>query len=69
LNAKTGDWSVGVAGFWFEAGARAYPVSEVTIAGNLLEIFPKIIPGADLERRGGFNSPSLMIEDLAIAGL
>lgn len=69
LNANTGDWSVGVAGFWFENGARAYPVSEVTIAGNLIDLFARVVPGADLELRGGFNSPSLLIDDLAIAGV
>jgi PmbA protein len=69
LNANTGDWSVGVAGFWFNGADRVFPVSEVTIAGNLLEIYPKISPGADLERRGSFNAPSLLIDDLAIAGV
>lgn len=69
LNANTGDWSVGVAGFWFENGARAFPVSEVTIAGNLLDIFTRITPGADLELRSSFNAPSLLVDDLAIAGV
>jgi PmbA protein len=69
LNANTGDWSVGVAGFWFEGGSRAYPVSEVTIAGNLIDLFKRVTPGADLERRGAFDAPSLLIDDLAIAGV
>lgn len=69
LNANTGDWSVGVAGFWFEGGERAFPVSEVTIAGNLLDLYQRVTPGADLERRGSFNSPSLLIDAVAIAGV
>lgn len=68
LNANTGDWSVGVAGYWFEGGARAYPVNEVTVAGNLKDIFARLIPGADLERRGGLDSPSILVDALAIAG-
>ena len=39
LNPNTGDWSVGVSGFWFEGGEIAYPVNEVTVAGNLIELF------------------------------
>lgn len=68
LNGNTGDWSVGVAGFWFENGARAYPVSEVTVAGNLRDIFSRLVPGGDFERRSSFDSPSLFVDDLAIAG-
>jgi PmbA protein len=68
LNGNTGDWSVGVAGFWISGGARAYPVSEVTVAGNLLDIYARLIAGSDLERRGGLDSPSLLVPDLAVAG-
>mgnify|MGYP000029010588 CR=1 FL=1 len=38
LNSNTGDWSVGCSGFWFEGGEIAYPVNEITVAGNLLDI-------------------------------
>jgi PmbA protein len=69
LNANTGDWSIGVSGFWFENGERAFPVSEITVAGNLIEVYPRLIPGSDLEFRGASNAPSVMIPDLAIAGL
>jgi PmbA protein len=69
LNANTGDWSVGVSGFWFENGERAYPVSEITVAGNLIDIFARLIPGSDLERRGGVDAPSVLIDDLTIAGV
>jgi PmbA protein len=68
LNGNTGDWSVGCSGFWFEAGEIAYPVTEITVAGNLLEIYGRIVPGADLEIRGASNAPSLLIDSLAIAG-
>ncbi|HEY2709287.1 MAG TPA: TldD/PmbA family protein [Caulobacteraceae bacterium] len=68
LNANTGDWSVGCSGFWFEDGEIAYPVSEITVAGNLLDVYGRVVPGSDLEFRGSANSPSLLIDALAIAG-
>ena len=68
LNANTGDWSAGVSGLWFEGGQPAYPVAEITVAGNLLDIYARLVPGADLEIRGANNSPSLLVDDLAIAG-
>jgi PmbA protein len=68
LNNNTGDWSVGVSGFWFEAGEIAYPVSGVTVAANLIDLYARMIPASDLEIRGSTNAPSLFIADLAIAG-
>lgn len=68
LNGNTGDWSAGVSGFWFENGERAWPVSEVTVAGNLKDLWARLVPGSDLEFRGGFNSPSLLFDAVAIAG-
>jgi PmbA protein len=68
LNGNTGDWSVGVSGFWFEGGEIAYPVTEITVAGNLIDIYRRVVPGSDLEIRGSTNSPSLLIDALAIAG-
>jgi len=68
LNPNTGDWSVGCAGFWFENGEIAYPVNEITVAGNLIEAYGRIVPGSDLEFRGAANAPSLLIDALAIAG-
>ncbi len=68
LNGNTGDWSVGCSGFWFEGGELAYPVAEITVAGNLREVFLRVVPGSDLEIRGSSNAPSLMVDDLAIAG-
>ncbi len=69
LNPNTGDWSVGVSGFWFEGGEIAYPVNEITVAGNLIELYQRIVPGADLEFRSSTNTPSLLIDGIAIAGL
>lgn len=69
INPNTGDYSVGIAGQWFENGEIAFPVSEITVAGNLRDIYARLIPGADLDRRGGFDAPSLLIDDLAIAGV
>jgi PmbA protein len=68
LNGNTGDWSVGCSGFWFEGGEIAYPVNEITVAGNLLDIYRRVVPGSDLEIRGSANAPSLLVDALAIAG-
>lgn len=68
LNGNTGDWSVGCSGFWFEGGEIAYPVTEITVAGNLIDIYGRLIPGSDLEIRGAANAPSLLVDGLAIAG-
>ena len=68
LNSNTGDWSAGVSGYWFENGQAAYPVSEITVAGNLADLWLRLVPGSDLEFRSGFNSPSLLIDAVAIAG-
>ncbi|MBY0565320.1 MAG: TldD/PmbA family protein [Hyphomonadaceae bacterium] len=69
LNMNTGDWSVGVSGFWFESGEIAFPVSEITVAGNLIDIFARLRCGADLDQRGSLEIPSLIVDDLAIGGV
>lgn len=68
LNPNTGDYSVGVSGFWFENGERAYPVSEVTVAGDLPSMLLRAVPGSDLDIRGSTNAPSLLIDGMALAG-
>ena len=68
INPNTGDYSVGVAGFWFENGEVQYPVSEVTIAGDLPGMFKRLVPASDLEFRGSRDAPSILIEDMSIAG-
>ena len=67
-NMVTGDYSRGAAGFWIEKGKRTYPVSEVTIAGHLTEMFAKLTPGNDLEFRFGTNAPTVRVEGLTVAG-
>ncbi len=68
VNTVTGDYSRGAAGFWIENGARTFPVSEVTIAGHLGEIFGSLTPANDLEFRYGINAPTLRVEGLTVAG-
>jgi PmbA protein len=68
VNAVTGDYSRGAAGFWIENGIPTYPVSEVTIAGHLLDIYRNLVPADDLEFRFGTNAPSVRVEGLTIAG-
>ena len=67
-NLVTGDYSRGAGGFWIENGELTYPVSEVTIAGHLLEIFRGLTPANDLEFRYGVNAPTVRLEGLTIAG-
>jgi PmbA protein len=68
VNQVTGDYSRGASGFWIENGRRSYPVSEVTIAGNLIEMFRALSPANDLEFRFGTNAPTLRVEGLTVAG-
>jgi PmbA protein len=68
VNGVTGDYSRGAAGFWIEKGKIAYPVSEVTIAGNLKDMFRNLTPANDLVFRYGVNAPTLRIEGMTIAG-
>jgi PmbA protein len=68
-NMVTGDYSRGAAGFWIENGERGYPVSEVTIAGHLLDIFRNLTPANDLRFRYGTNAPTVRVEGLTIAGV
>jgi PmbA protein len=68
VNQVTGDYSRGATGFWIENGQRTYPVSEVTIAGNLVDMFRALTPANDLEFRFGINAPTLRVEGLTVAG-
>lgn len=68
LNPNTGDYSVGVSGVKIEGGERSHPVSEVTIAGNLLEMYKSIVPANDLVFDGSVVAPSLRIEGMTLAG-
>ena len=68
VNSVTGDYSRGAAGFWIENGEIAFPVSEVTIAGNLKDMFARLTPANDLEFRHGTNAPTVRIEGMTLAG-
>lgn len=69
INYVTGDYSRGAAGFWVEGGEIQYPVQEITIAGNLKEMFQGIVAvGNDVETRGSIRSGSLLVERMTIAG-
>jgi PmbA protein len=67
-NMVTGDYSRGASGFWIENGKRTYPVSEMTIAGNLIDMFKSLTPANDLEFRFATNAPTLRVEGLTVAG-
>lgn len=69
LNLVTGDYSRGAAGFWVENGEIQFPVQEVTIAGNLKDMFRQIVAvGSDLELRGNIRTGSVLIERMTVAG-
>jgi len=67
-NLVTGDYSRGASGLWIENGELTFPVSEVTIAGHLNDIFASLEPANDLEFRYGTNSPTVRVEGLTVAG-
>ncbi len=68
INATTGDYSRGASGFWIENGKIAYPVTEATVAGNLIEIFANLEPADDLPLDRGVASPSVLVTGLQISG-
>jgi PmbA protein len=68
VNLVTGDYSRGAAGFWIENGERAFPVSEITIAGHLGDMLRDLAAADDLEFRYGTNAPTLRVEGLTVAG-
>ena len=68
VNGITGDYSRGASGFWIENGEICYPVSEITIAGNLKDMYLGLTPASDLIIRGATNAPTCMIGEMTIAG-
>ena len=68
INPNTGDYSVGVSGRWHDGNGNRVPVSEITIADNLVDMFARLIPANDLQFRGRMNAPSLLVEGMTIAG-
>ena len=67
-NIVTGDYSVGATGFLIENGEFKYPINEITIAGNLKDMFQNIILASDLKFEYSTNSPTMMIEGMVVAG-
>ncbi len=68
INGLTGDYSRGAAGFWIENGELTHPVSEITIAGNLKDMFKNLTAADDLEYRYGIDAPTLRIDGMTLAG-
>ncbi len=68
VNGVTGDYSRGASGFWIDKGEIAFPVSEMTVAGNLKDMFQRLVAADDLEFKAGTDSPTLRIDDLTVAG-
>lgn len=68
VNGVTGDYSRGAVGFWIENGALTYPVTEVTIAGNLKQMFKRLTPASDLEFRYGVDAPTVRVDGMSLAG-
>ncbi len=69
VNGVTGDYSRGAAGFWVEGGELRYPVSEITIAGNLKDVFRDLVAvGRDIDERGSIRTGSILVAEMTIAG-
>ena len=68
INGLTGDYSRGAAGFMIRGGQIAEPVAEITIAGNLKEIFLNLTPASDLEFKRGTDAPTLRLDGMTLAG-
>ena len=69
VNPTTGDYSRGAAGFWIEDGEIAYPVHEVTIAGNLRDMYRNVVAiGADADPQSNVRCGSILLDELTIAG-
>ncbi len=68
VNMATGDYSRGAGGFWIENGEIAWPVSDITVAGNLLDMYARLVPADDLEFRRGIDAPTVRIDGMTVAG-
>ncbi|MDJ0895728.1 MAG: TldD/PmbA family protein [Alphaproteobacteria bacterium] len=68
INLVTGDYSRGAAGYWIEDGEIAYPVSELTVAGNLTNMYRAMTPANDLEFRYGVDAPTIRVDGMTVAG-
>jgi len=68
VNMVTGEYSRGASGFWIDNGELGYPVSEVTIASNLKDMFLNLVPANDVDRNFGTTAPTLLVEGMTLAG-
>jgi PmbA protein len=68
INGVTGDYSRGASGFWIERGEITYAVSEVTVAGNLKDMFLALTAASDLQFKTGVDAPTLRIDGMTVAG-
>ena len=68
INPNNGDYSVGCSGRWYDGSGTSVPVSEITVADNLVDMFARLIPANDLVFRNRTNAPSLLIEGMTLAG-
>jgi PmbA protein len=68
VNGVTGDYSRGAAGFWIDHGEITFPVSEMTVAGNLKDMYLRLVAADDLEFKTGVDAPTLRLDDLTVAG-
>ena len=69
INGITGDYSRGASGFWIEKGKITFPVSEMTIASNLKDMFKAMVPANDLVFRFGTDAPTIRIDGMTVAGM
>src|ERR1019366_1001988 len=68
INGVTGDYSRGAAGFMIRDGILAEPVAEITVAGNLVDMFAHLTPASDLRFRRGTDAPTVRVEGMTLAG-
>ena len=69
VNGVTGDYSRGATGFWVEGGQISHPVNEITIAGNLKDMYRNLVAvGADVDARGSLQTGSILVDEMTIAG-
>ncbi len=68
VSMVTGDYSRGCGGFWIENGRISYPVSDVTIAGNLTNMFLNLVPASNLEFKYGIDAPTVRVDGMTVAG-
>ena len=68
VNGVTGDYSRGASGFWIENGRKAWPVSGLTVASNLKDMFLNMTPSSDLQFKSATNAPTVRMEGMTIAG-